>query len=111
MDWDQRKAAVAAYRERKAAAGIYAVVCQASGQRWIGRALDLSTVQNRLWFTLRQGSYPHTALQAAWNQHGPNAFGLEVVERLEDEALAYVRDGLLKDRLSHWRAALGAEAI
>jgi hypothetical protein len=59
MDRDQRKAAVTAYQERKAIAGIYAVICRPSGQRWIGRALDLGTVQNRLWFTLRQGGYPY----------------------------------------------------
>ena len=111
MKQEQRKAAVAAYRERKAVAGIYAVVCHTSGERWIGQALDLSTVQNRQWFTLRQRSHPGTALQAAWNQHGPDAFSLEVIERLEDEALAYVRDGILKERLSHWCSALGAEAI
>lgn len=111
MNRDQRKAAVTAYRERKAVAGIYAVICRPSEQRWIGRALDLSTVQNRLWFTLLQGGYPHPALQAAWNQHGPEAFSLDIVERLGDEDLVYVRDGLLKDRLSHWCAALGVEAI
>jgi hypothetical protein len=71
MRHDQRKAAVAAYRERKAIAGIYAVVCLVSGQRWIGRAADLDTIKNRLWFTLRQGSYPHPVLQAAWNAQGP----------------------------------------
>jgi hypothetical protein len=111
MDREQRKAAVAAYRERKAVAGIYAVICHASGQRWIGRAPDLSTVQNRLWFTLRQGSYAHRALQAAWNQHGPDAFSLDVIERLEDEELAYVRDSVLKDRLMHWCSTFGADAI
>jgi hypothetical protein len=111
MDREQRKAAVAAYRERKAAVGIYAVVCQASGQRWIGRALDLRTVQNRLWFTLRQGGCPRPALQAAWNQHGPDAFSLEIIERLEDETMAYSRDAILRDRLSHWCSTYGAEAI
>ena len=111
MDREQRKAAVAAYRERKAAVGIYAVVCQASGQRWIGRALDLGTVQNRLWFTLRQGGHPYPALQAAWNQHGPDAFSLNVIERFEDEAMACVRDAILRDRLSHWCSTFGAEAI
>ena len=111
MDREQRKAAVAAYRERKAVACIYAVVCHSSGERWIGRALDLSTVQNRLWFTLRQGGYPHPALQAAWNQHGPGAFSLDIIERLEDEASAYVREGLLKERLSHWCSTFGADAI
>jgi hypothetical protein len=111
MNPKQRKAAVAAYRERKAVAGIYAVTCRPSGQRWIGRAPDLGTIQNRLWFTLRQGGCPHQALQAAWNRHGPDAFSLEIIERIEDEALAYVRDGILKDRLSHWCSAVGAEAV
>jgi len=44
MKREQRKAAVAAYRERKAKAGIYAVVCHATGQRWIGRAADLDDI-------------------------------------------------------------------
>jgi hypothetical protein len=111
MEREQRKAAVAAYRERKAVAGIYAVVCRPSEQRWIGRALDLSTVQNRLWFTLRQGGYPHPALQAAWNRHGHDAFSLDVIERLEDETMAYSRDAILRDRLAHWCSTFGAEAI
>jgi hypothetical protein len=111
MDRHQKKAVVAAYRERKTVAGIYAVVCRPSEQRWIGRALDLSTVQNRLWFTLRQGGYPYPTLQAAWNRHGPDAFSLEVVERFEHETMAYGRDALLRDRLSHWCSTFGAEAI
>ena len=111
MNPEQRKAAVAAYRERRAIAGIYAVICRPSGQRWIGRAPDLGTIQNRLWFTLRQGGCLHHALQVAWNRHGPEAFSLDIIERIEHEALAYVRDGILKERLSHWCSTLGADAI
>jgi hypothetical protein len=36
---------------------------------------------------------------------------LDIVERLDDETLGYVRDRALKDRLAHWRSALVAEAI
>jgi hypothetical protein len=111
MDRKQRKAAVAAYRERKTMAGIYAVVCHASGLRWLGRAPDINTVQNRLWFTLRQGGHPDRVLQAAWNQHGPDAFSLDVIERFEDETMACVRDAILRDRLSHWCSTFGAAAI
>ena len=111
MNRNQRKAAVTAYRERKSVAGIYAVVCRPSGERWIGRALDLDRIQNRLWFTLRQGNCVHRSLQTAWNAHGPEAFALDVVERLDDERLSYVRDRALKDRLAHWCSALAAEAI
>jgi hypothetical protein len=111
MKREQRKAAVAAYRERKATAGIYAVVGLGSGQRWVGRAADVDTIRNRLWFTLRHGNCPHPTLQAAWKAQGPAAFALDIVERLDEETLGYVRDRTLKDRLAHWCSALGAEAI
>jgi hypothetical protein len=104
-----RKAAVAAYKERKIIAGIYAVRCVATGRRWIGRASDLSTVQNRIWFGLRLGSDPHPTLQAAWHEHGADSFVFEEIERLDDEAL--VPELALRDRLAHWRAALHAEVI
>jgi hypothetical protein len=111
MKGKDRKAAVAAYKERKVVAGVYAVHCLPTGQRWIGRTPDLSTVQNRLWFTLRQGANPHRSLQAAWSKHGAESFVFEEVERLEDEPLGYVRDRILKDRLSYWCTTLDAEAI
>jgi len=110
MTPDQRKAAVAAYKERKTKAGIFAVTCAATGERWIGRALDLDKIQNRLWFTLRQGSHRDRGLQAAWAAHGPEAFSLEVIETL-DETLAYVRDRLFAERQAHWCAVHRAEAI
>jgi len=111
MNRDQRKAATAAYKERKTEGGIYAVLCRPLDQRWIGRAMDLDKIQNRLWFTLRRGTSPHASLQAAWNTHGPDAFTFDVIERLEDEELAYLKDRVLAERLVHWCAAYGAEAI
>ena len=111
MKSEDKKAAVAAYKERKAAAGVYAVCCVPTGQQWVGRAPDLRTVWNRLSFSLRQGGSPHRTLQAAWREHGPEGFTFQEVERVDDEALAYLSDNILKERLAHWRAALGAEAI
>ena len=106
-----RKAAVAAYKERKAIAGIYALFCRPTAQRWIGRAPDLSTVENRLWFTLRQHANPHRSLQAAWDAHGPEAFAVEELERLVEEEDVYLRDSLLKERQEFWRIRLGSEKI
>ncbi|MDQ0467362.1 GIY-YIG nuclease family protein [Labrys wisconsinensis] len=111
MRHEDRKAAITAYKERKAVAGIYELGCRITGERWVGRAPDLATVQNRLWFTLRHGSHSHAGLQAAWNRHGPAAFALTVLERLEEEKLAYVREKLLKERLDHWRREREAAAI
>lgn len=111
MKGKDRKAAVAAFKERKVVAGIYAVHCLPTGRRWIGRTPDLSTAQNRLWFTLRQGNNPHRTLQAAWSERGAESFAFEEVERLDDEPLPYVRDRTLKDRLRYWCTKLDAEAI
>lgn len=111
MTPEHRKAAVAAYKERKSPAGIYAVTCAANGQRWVGCAPDLDKIQNRLWFTLRQDGHRRGGLQAAWNAHGEAAFSLEVIETFEDEALAYVRDRVFAERQAHWCAVHGAEAI
>jgi hypothetical protein len=111
MQSDQRKAAIAAYKERSASGGIYAVVCRPVNRRWIGRTADLEKIQNRLWFTLRQGSCRHPSLQAAWTAHGPEAFALEILERLDDEALSFVRDRIFTERLAHWREIHRAEAI
>ena len=111
MTPEQRKAAIAAYKERKTSGGIYAVFCRVSGQRWIGKTADLDKIQNRLWFTLRQGGFRHTSLQTAWTTHGAAAFTLEIVEKLDDEALAFVRDRVFAERLAHWCRVHGAEAI
>lgn len=108
---DERRAAVAAYKERKTVAGIYLLRCESSGQSWVGRAPDLASIENRLRFTLRHRSHTHHGLQAAWDAHGPEAFRLEELERLEEESLAYIRDRILKERLGHWQAKLGAEPI
>jgi hypothetical protein len=111
MKTETRKAAIAAYKERKSVAGIYVVRCTASGEGWVGQSPNLDTVQNRIWFTLRVAGNLNRALQKAWDDHGADSFVLEVVEQLEEDDLAYSRDALLKERLAHWRSALGAALI
>jgi len=111
MKGEDRKAAVLAYKERKVEPGIYAVRCAASGQAWVGSAPDLSTIQNRQWFALRQGIHSNPSLQQAWNAHGADAFAFEIVERMEDEEIRIVRDRLLKEALARCAEALGAERI
>jgi hypothetical protein len=111
MTRDDRKAAKAAYKERKTVAGIYAVRCRLSGQIWVGQAPDVDTMQNRLWFTLRFGNDPHRSLQAAWTTHGADSFTFEILERLKEEDLPYIRQDLLKGQLAHWQAKLEATSI
>ena len=55
MDRSERKAAVSAYKERKAVAGVYAVRCAATDEQWVGTAPDLSTIWTRRAFALQAG--------------------------------------------------------
>ena len=106
-----RKAAIAAYKEQKTVAGIFAIRCKASSQAWVGQTPNLEKIQNRIWFSLRQRSHTCRSLQAAWTTHGEAGLTFGECERLEDEESAYVRNALLKERLLHWRAELKAELI
>jgi hypothetical protein len=111
MKTEDRKAAVAAYKKRKSIAGVFAVRCAASGQAWVGQALDLDTIQNRIWFSLRQGNHRNRDLQGAWSVHGEGGLSFETLERLKEDELPYVRDTLLRERVTHWCAALNGAAI
>lgn len=111
MQGEDRKAAVAAYKERKVESGIYAVRCVPSDQVWVGSAPDLSTIQNRLWFILRQGNNQHRSLQEAWAAHGSEVFTFEAVEQLTDDDPGYIRTAALKLLHAHWIAKLNGTRI
>ena len=112
MDQQARKAAVAAFKERKSEPGIYALTCRPTGQRWVGRASDLATIWNRLSIALKMASTPHRSLQAAAREHGEPAFDFEVLERIDEpDASPELVAAILKRRLDHWRDSLGATAI
>jgi hypothetical protein len=106
-----RKAAIAAYKDRKTFAGVFVIRCKASSETWVGQTPNLEKIQNRIWFTLRQGSHTCRTLQAAWTAHGPDSLTFEECERLEEEETPYIRDALLKERALHWRSQLNAESI
>ena len=113
MTLEVRKAVLAAYKERTVEAGIYAVRCAASAQVWVGSAPDLSTIRNRIWFTLRQGGNPLKSLQAAWTAYGGEAFAFEVVARLRDndDDPAYIRNGILRTLHGEWVEKLNGVRI
>ncbi|MDV6330098.1 GIY-YIG nuclease family protein [Asticcacaulis sp. 201] len=111
MKGEARKAAVAAYKERKVVGGVYAVRCTASGEIWVGQWPDIATIQTRLWFELRRGTHLTKDLRDAWNSHGEAQFSFEVLERLEDDMSPYMRASTLKTLASQWREKLQAHSI
>lgn len=111
MDAKERKAAIAAYKERKPAFGVYAVICSASGEAWVGCSRHVDTQQNGLWFALRQRTSPFRSLQAAWTQYGEDGFRFEELDRLREDYPALGRMDELKKRQALWRARLQAHAL
>lgn len=111
MNREDRKAAVAAYKEQKSRAGIYAVRCAATGQVWAGGAPNLATIWNRISFMLRQNAVTPASLQQAWRAHGIDSLSFEIVEEMDSDDLTYSRDRTLRDRRDVWCEMLGAEAI
>lgn len=111
MQRSDRKAAIAAYKERKDVIGVFAIRCEPTGQIWVGASAHLDTQQNRDWFVLRQGSHINRELQAAWTACGETAFRFEAIEQLEPEENAHFRRALLRERAAHWCQVLNAPAI
>ena len=111
MRSEDRKAAIAAYKERKSAAGVFVVRCTATAECWVGKAPDVRTIRNRLWFGLGLGTFPKRRLQAEFRRHGEGAFTFEVLEVIDPELGRYAAAQALDERLAHWRRALGADAL
>jgi hypothetical protein len=111
MTPQDKKAAIAAYKERKPAFGVFAVICGATGEAWVGTSRHVDTQQNGLWFSLRQGSGRHASLQAAWREHGEAEFRFEELDRLREDYPEIGRMDELKRRQALWRERLLATAI
>jgi hypothetical protein len=111
MDRQQRKAAIASYKARKPAFGIYAIICTATGQAWVGMSRRVDTQKNRIWFELGLGKSPHAALQAAWNSHGDGRFKYEELERLREDFPELERDDELKTRQALWQSRFEASVL
>jgi len=112
MQKQERKAAIAAYKERKAVPGVFAVRCDASGEAWVGAWADVDTIQNRIWFSLRQGAHHNRDLLTAWKKHGEDQFRFEVLERLDEKDDAFFTpNAFLKTRAAHWLQSLDAKPL
>ncbi|RRH74742.1 GIY-YIG nuclease family protein [Falsigemmobacter faecalis] len=108
MTQTDRKAAIAAYKERASETSVYAVLCEASGETWIGTTPNPDTLQNRLWFTLKMGSATNKSMQAAWDSAGEAAFRYEILARFDDES-AMARKDRAETLARELRAERGAE--
>lgn len=106
-----RKTAIAAYKKRERAVGVFSLRCLPTGAVWVGLSTNLDTIWNRLRFTLDHGSHSIRPLQDTWRKLGPDAFAFSVLERIEDDESPRFLDKILKSRAEAWRLELRADAI
>ena len=112
MEKQRRREIANAYKEKKVVQGVFAVRCAPTGQTWLGLSRNLEAQQNSIWFSLRMGSNSNKPMQAAWKQHGEEAFELSTVEVVDTEKLSpYLRQALLRDRLKHWLVEMDAKPL
>ncbi len=111
MNRDRKRALTAAYRERKARPGVFAIRCAACAGAWVGTSRELANRQNGIWFALRMGTSLNRAMQQAWRDHGEAAFTYEELQVLDgDDLSAWSLDQALKDAGAAWRERLQAAA-
>ncbi|MFT4935531.1 MAG: hypothetical protein ACI9LT_002233 [Pseudoalteromonas distincta] len=96
MTSSTRKALIAAYKERPTIAGVFAVICNTTGQGWVGQSRHIDT---------------HRTLQTAWTTHGPDAFRFVILDRLPEDYSDLRRKDELTKRAALWRARLEAEGV
>jgi len=110
MRSEEKRAVIAAYKEREATAGVFAVTCLPTGARWIGASRNIDAARTGLWFQLKMGGSPLRELQAAWNEHGADAMTFEILERLKEDDPRFASANLRK-RVRHWSETLDARAL
>lgn len=106
-----RKALINDYKDRETIAGVFAVICSATGRAWVGQSRHIDTQQNGLWFALKMGGSPFRSLQAEWTAHGADSFRFEQLDRLSPDLSDMARKDELKKRAALWTARLEAEAL
>ena len=104
---DKREAA-RQFKERKVAAGAYAVRCSPSGAVWVGVSRNLDAARNACWFSLRMRGHRVGSLQAAWDVHGEDSFTFEILQALDEDTHPLAVQDLLKEMKAAWVARLAA---
>lgn len=83
MTEERRQELLAAYKERKNAAGVYQVRNTENGKLFVGSSPNLDAVWNRLQFELKMKGSRIKGLQKEWKEFGEEAFVFEVLEEFK----------------------------
>jgi len=90
--------------------GLYAITNTATGERYIGSAIDLARRWRRHRHDLRVGIHRNKNLQAAWNMHGENRFQFMLIEECAPEMLLDREQELLDNEKPEYNISFRAGA-
>ena len=79
-----RRATAREARDAFPAMGVYAIRDRESGRVLLGASRNVPAALNRARFELRMRSHADRALQAAWDQGGPERIAFEVIELVKE---------------------------
>ena len=103
-----RKERIRAYKESARTLGVFRVRNTVNGKSLLGSSVDVPAMLNRQRFQLGAGGHPDRALQADWNESGPDAFVFETLDALEpSEEPGYDPAADLKALEAMWLEKLG----
>lgn len=68
-------------------AGIYAITCLPTGERYVGASLDVRARWRSHRAKLNNKKHKNHLLQAAWSKHGAAAFRFEMIEAFASKEL------------------------
>lgn len=78
-----RKKLIGQYKMRKTRMGCFALVCNPTGETFIGSTKDISIIENSLLFRLSVGALGQNPyLQSLYATYGQEAFSLSILEEL-----------------------------
>jgi group I intron endonuclease len=93
--------------KRRRKCGIYKILNQTNGKIYIGSAVNLSTRWREHVWQLRRSIHSNRHLQSAWIKYGEDAFGFEVLEKVDDEEKLVEREQFYLDQLRPFDDRIG----
>ena len=73
-------------QQKPEVAGVYALICNASGHLYLGASGDLKRRRLAHFSALRNGTHLNRRLQAVYNQHGLETFSWNVLELIQRQS-------------------------
>lgn len=78
-------------------AGVYALVCDATGEKYVGSSGNIRHRISQHFSNLRHNRHPNELIQALFDKHGQEAFSFYMIEAVDDQEKRYDVEQLWND--------------